>query len=177
MNDWNTEGWPGCQYRFGIWGGRSVIISAISFNWTGCGTGGCCMGECGGGKSGEGWLSANRCGSGKCVWNYFAFAEMSERSRLIICLASTCSYVGKQALYTGIRARRSPSFFVERGSPRYVWRPRWLSYLRGVSRRLLIKLCIWDEWTQMRKPQINKLNIIIIHLDYLKWMEINKNVW
>ena len=34
---------------------------------------------------------------------------MSWISKLIICLTSTCSYVGCQAFYTGMRARSSPS--------------------------------------------------------------------
>ena len=94
-------GWPGCQYRFGNCRGRSVSIPAISINWTCCGKNGRCSGECGGGKS----------GAGGCVGNCFVFAAISCRSRLIICLASTCSYLGQQALYTGIRARSSPSHF------------------------------------------------------------------
>ena len=34
----------------------------------------------------------------------------------------------------------------------------------------------WDEWTKMHNPLINKL-IIIIHLDYLQWMEMHEIVW
>ena len=104
-------GWPGCQYRFKIFRGRSVRIQAISFNWTDYGTGGCCSGECCGGESVAGRLGANRCGAGGFVGNCFVFAAMSWKSRLIICLASTCSCVGQRALYTGIRARSSPCLF------------------------------------------------------------------
>ena len=35
---------------------------------------------------------------------------------------------------------------------------------------------LWDEWTKMRKAVINKLDIII-HLDYLKGIELHEIVW
>ena len=83
-------------------------IPAISFNCIGCG-----LGECGAIGCG-----ANGFGAGECVGNCFVFAAISWRSRLIIILASTCLYVGNRALYTGIRARSSPSHFKERGLSR-----------------------------------------------------------
>ena len=34
-----------------------------------------------------------------------------------------------------------------------------------------------DKWTKMRIGLINKLDIIIIYLDYLREMEMHANVW
>ena len=87
-------------------------ISAISFNCIDCGSGEC---------------NANGCGAGESVGNCFVFAAISWRSRLIICLASACSYVGCRALYTGIRARSAPSRFSR----------AWIVSMRFISKAII----------------------------------------
>ena len=44
----------------------------------------------GAGWYGAGWGSAAGCASSKCVNNCSVFDSISKKSRLIICLASTC---------------------------------------------------------------------------------------
>ena len=93
-------------------------IPAISFNCIFCGVGGCGSDGCG----------ANRCGVDECVGNCFVFAALIWRSRLIICFASTCSYVGCRALYTRIRARSSPSLFLK----------AWIASIRLISKVIIV---------------------------------------
>ena len=47
----------------------------------------------------------------ECYKNLFVIAAMSIRLILIICLASTCSYVGQRALYIEMKALCWPRFF------------------------------------------------------------------
>ena len=116
-------GWSDCQYRFGICRGCSVRIPIISIDSKGCGAGRFVSNGCG-----AGWCNAVWCGAGGWEKKCCAFDAMSWSSKWIICLASRCSYVGQRALYTGIRAWSSSSFFSR----------AWIASIRLISKVIIV---------------------------------------
>ena len=89
--------------------------------------------SCGSDRFVAGGCAACGCDAGGCAAsgldkNFFVFAAINWRSRLIICLARTCSYVGQRALHTGMRARSSPSLLSS----------AWIASMRYISKVIIV---------------------------------------
>ena len=151
-------------------------IPAISFDFINCDTGRFVASKCGAVGCGANWGNAGGCAAGGRSENCFVFAAMSRRSRSIICFASTSSYVVSTFIYRDKWSELAKSFLnsVDGFDAFHLQ-----SYYRiGEAFCNGCRLCfaLWNKWSKILKLLINKLDIII-HLDYLKGMEMHWNVW